>query len=66
MFSERPRNALEALPESAAYPVALFGLLVGSSLAFATNYEIIGATGVVLLALLSLVYGALQMPEQME
>ena len=66
MFSERSRDALEARPESAAYPVALCCLLVGSSLAFATTYEILVAIGVVLLALLSLVYGALQMPEQME
>ncbi|SDE72053.1 hypothetical protein [Halorientalis regularis] len=66
MFSERPRDALEALPQSTAYPVALLCLLLGSSLAFATNYDILGAVGVLLLCLLSLVYGALQMPEQME
>lgn len=66
MFSERSRDALEALPESTAYPVALLCLLLGSSFAFAANYDLLGAVGVVVLCLLSLVYGALQMPEQME
>ncbi|WP_424019990.1 hypothetical protein ACOZ4N_20385 (plasmid) [Halorientalis pallida] len=66
MFSERSRDALEALPQSSVYPVALLCLLLGSSLAFATNYDVLGAVGVLLLCLLSLVYGALQMPEQME
>jgi hypothetical protein len=66
MISERPRAALETLPESSVYPVALLGLLLGSSLAFATNYDVLGVTGVLILCILSLVYGALQMPEQME
>ncbi|WP_157526197.1 hypothetical protein [Halorientalis sp. IM1011] len=66
MSSERSRGALEGLPESAVFPVALVCLLVVSSLAFATNYDILGAIGVVLLAILSLVYGALQMPEQLD
>jgi len=66
MFGERSRNVLEALPESAVYPVALLCLLLASSLAFATNYDILGAIGVLILGLLSLVYGALQMPDQMD
>lgn len=66
MFSERSRDVLAALPESTAYPIALLCLLLGSSAAFATNHDLLGAAGVVVLCLLSLVYGALQMPEQME
>jgi len=66
MFGERTRAALETVPESVAYPVALLCLLVASSLAFATNYDVLGAVGVVLLAILSLVYGALQMPDRMD
>ncbi|WP_299267429.1 hypothetical protein [Halorientalis sp.] len=66
MFDERSRDVLEALPESAMYPVALLTLLLGSSLAFATSHDILGAVGVLILCLLSLVFGALQMPERME
>jgi CHASE2 domain-containing sensor protein len=66
MFSERSWAVLEALPESAAYPVALGCLLLGSSFAFATNHDVLGAAGVLLLCVLSLAYGALQMPEHLE
>lgn len=66
MFSERSRDALRTLPESVVYPVVLLCLLLGSSLAFATNYDVLGAIGVLILGILSLVYGALQMPDQMD
>ena len=66
MSSERSRAVLESLPESYAYPVALFCLLLAASLAFATNHDILGTAGVLLLSVLALVYGALQMPEQMD
>ncbi|MFB6084720.1 MAG: hypothetical protein ABEJ94_10795 [Halorientalis sp.] len=64
MFSEYSRETLEALPESSVYPVVLFCLLLGSSFAFGTNHDVLGAIGVSTLGLLSLVYGALQMPER--
>ncbi len=66
MSSKRSRPALEALPESTVYPIVLLSLLLGSSLAFATNYDVLGAIGVLILCVLSLLYGALQMPEQIE
>ncbi|WP_336003518.1 hypothetical protein [Halorientalis halophila] len=66
MFDERSSAAPETRPESYAYPVALVGLFLGASLSFATGHVWIGTVGVVLLSVLSLVYGALQFPDRLD
>ena len=65
MMSERSSAVLKALPETPMYLVAMVVLLVGTAVALSMNQNLIGVTGFLLLALMSLGYGAVQMSEDM-
>jgi len=57
MFGEGSPAVLEMVPNSFLYPVAMLGLLLGTSVALASGFEWFGITGVLLLSLLSLLCG---------
>jgi hypothetical protein len=63
MPSERSAAVLEAVPDAYVYPVAIAVLLLGSAAALATDQHAVGVVGVLALAVVSLLYGAMQRPE---
>lgn len=63
MASERSAAVLETLPEAYLYPVVMVVLLFGSAAALATNQHAVGIVGVLALAVVSLLYGAMRRPE---
>lgn len=63
MASERSAAVLETLPEAYVYPVVMVVLLFGSAAGLATDQHVVGVVGVFALAVVSLMYGAMQRPE---
>jgi hypothetical protein len=66
MMRERSEAVLEMIPERYAFPVAMISLLIGSSFALATDQNLLGVLGVLALAVVSISYGALQTPEDLQ
>lgn len=63
MMSERSSAVLKSLPGTHAYPVLMVFLLVGTAVALTVDRNWLGVTGFLLLALMSLAYGAVQTTE---
>lgn len=60
MMRERSAAILKSLPETHVYPVLMLCLLLGTSVALSVGLNWVGIVGVVLLAIMSLAYGAVQ------
>jgi len=65
MLSERSTAVLKSLPDTNVYPVVMVFLLLGTTLALTMGRNWFGVTGFLLLALMSLAYGAVQTGEEM-
>lgn len=64
-MSERSSAVLKAFPDTHLYLVLMVFLLVGTAFALSTGRNLIGVTGFLLLALMSLAYGAVQTADDM-
>lgn len=64
MLSEQSVAVLRSLPETHVYPVVMFVLLVGTAVALSMGANWLGVTGFLLLAFMSLSYGAVQTGEE--
>jgi len=65
MMRERSTAVLKSLPGTHAYPVLMLCLLVGTAIALSMRQNRVGVAGLILLALMSLTYGAVRTPEEM-
>ena len=63
MSDNRSTAVLKSLPETYVYQAVMLLLLIGTSFALSMGIHRVGLAGFVLLALMSLAYGAVQMAE---